>query len=62
MQKMRTGKPLELTLNLLTYLVAAVNTFNTKTHSSKEMTGFCFVNADAKSILRVSDQNGVSQA
>ena len=32
------------------FLVAVVNTFNTKTHSSKEMAEFCFENADLKSI------------
>ena len=36
-----------LTLN---FLVAVVNTLNTKTHSSKEMAEFCFENADGKSI------------
>ena len=33
------------------FLVAGVNTLNTKTHSSKEIAGFSFVNADAKRIL-----------
>ena len=36
-----------LTLN---FLVALVNTLNTKTHSSKERAKFSFENADAKSI------------
>ena len=36
-----------LTMN---FLVAVVNSLNTKTHSSKEMTEFCFKNADVKSI------------
>ena len=36
-----------LTLN---FLVAVVNTVNTKTHSSKEMAEFFFENADVKSI------------
>ena len=34
----------------LNFLVAVVNSFNTKTHSSKEMTEFCFENAHDKSI------------
>ena len=37
----------KLTLN---FLVALVNTLNTKTHSSKEMAEFCYENADAESI------------
>ena len=36
-----------LTLN---FLVAVVNTLNTKTHSSKEIAEFCFKNAGVKSI------------
>ena len=32
------------------FLVAVVNSFNTKTHSSKEMTEFCFEIADVRSI------------
>ena len=39
--------PSSLTLN---FLMAVVNTLNTKTHSSKEMTEFSFENADAVSI------------
>ena len=34
-----------LTLN---FLVAMVNSLNTKTHSSEEMTEFCFEKADVK--------------
>ena len=37
-----------LTLN---FMVAVVNSLNTKAHSSKEMTEFCFENADVKSIF-----------
>ena len=37
----------ELTLN---FLVAVVNTFNTKTHSSKEIAEFSLENADVKNI------------
>ena len=33
----------DLTLDIL---VSVVNSFNTKTHSSKEITEFCFGNAD----------------
>ena len=36
-----------LTLNLV---VAVVNSLSTKTHSSKEVTEFCFENADVKSL------------
>ena len=32
------------------FLVAVVNSLSTKTHSSNEMTEFCFENVDAKSI------------
>ena len=38
---------LSITLN---FLVAAVNTLNTKTHSSEEVAEFCFKTADVKSI------------
>ena len=38
---------LQLTLN---FLVAVVNTLNTKTHSSKVIAEFCFKNADVKCI------------
>ena len=34
----------------LNFLVAVVNSINTKTHSSKETAEFCFKNADVKSI------------
>ena len=40
--------PVTLTPN---FLVAVVNSFNTKTHSSKEMTEVCFENADVKKQL-----------
>ena len=34
----------------LNFLVAVVNTLNTQTHPCKEMAGFCFENAQVKSI------------
>ena len=34
----------------LNFLVAVVNTLNTKTYSSKETAEFCFENADVKGI------------
>ena len=37
-----------LTLN---FLVIVVYSFNSKTHSSKEMTEFCFQNADVKAFV-----------
>ena len=40
-------KYIPLTVN---FLVAVVNSFNTKTHSPKEMTEFCLENADVTSI------------
>ena len=42
-----------LTLNRL---VAVVNTLNTKTHSSKEMTELCFKTADVKSNVIAEDE------
>ena len=37
-------------MNLFNFLVAVVNTLNTKTHSSKEMAEFSCENEDVKSI------------
>ena len=46
------GTPREYFIQGLTLFipVAVVNSWNTKTHSSKKMTGFCFENADVRSI------------
>ena len=43
----KAGMTHVLTLN---FLVAVVNTLNTKTHSSKELAEFTFENADVKSV------------